>query len=269
MSGEHKNLKNFYEEQAKRVNCWHYLHFGFGRNIHKVNLQLSLNYLDLDEINNTSQMFIMDLGCGDGVFTIAIARRSKNTVIGCDISGNRIHRTKEALREVGLRNKTDLVICDATYLPFREGSIQKILCHHVLEHIPKDDSVIQEIARVLEINGALVIGVPNENCPLGKVRSTLWWNKISELFGGGRWAGHINKYSFESFQHKLRQKGLKVINSCGIGLIFPFIPIHYFILSNSGLFRLTNLIGCRFPTLSDSLLFKAVKTTILKKKCME
>ena len=44
----------------------------------------------------------MDLGCGDGVFFVEIVKRVKNTVIGCDLSSNRIYTLKEVLRRVDL-----------------------------------------------------------------------------------------------------------------------------------------------------------------------
>lgn len=47
-----------------------------------------------------------------------------------------------------------------TDLPFQTGSVDLLLCFHVLEHIPDDRAGMSEIARVLSDRGMAVIQVP-------------------------------------------------------------------------------------------------------------
>jgi SAM-dependent methyltransferase len=53
---------------------------------------------------------------------------------------------------------------DLSALPFRNASIDVIINHHVLEHVPDDSVALQEFDRVLKPGGKLFISVPiNEN----------------------------------------------------------------------------------------------------------
>lgn len=52
------------------------------------------------------------------------------------------------------------ILGDITSLPLADGSVDVILCMHVLEHIPDDGQAISELARVLASTGLAFIQVP-------------------------------------------------------------------------------------------------------------
>lgn len=63
----------------------------------------------------------------------------------------------------------DLCMCNVRYLPFRENFIDLIISVAVLEYPTEDidfESVINEIARVLKIGGAVIIieTITNQLC---------------------------------------------------------------------------------------------------------
>ncbi len=49
---------------------------------------------------------------------------------------------------------------DLTKLPFADGTIDAILCSHVLEHIPDDRAAMRELRRVLAPDGWAILVVP-------------------------------------------------------------------------------------------------------------
>jgi SAM-dependent methyltransferase len=49
---------------------------------------------------------------------------------------------------------------DAHHLPFREGSVDTVLCLELLEHVPEPDCCLAQIARVLRPGGRLLATVP-------------------------------------------------------------------------------------------------------------
>lgn len=51
-------------------------------------------------------------------------------------------------------------VLDARSLPLSDASLDLILCSHVLEHIPEDEDVMREFARVLAPSGVALIQVP-------------------------------------------------------------------------------------------------------------
>jgi SAM-dependent methyltransferase len=51
-------------------------------------------------------------------------------------------------------------VVDARALPHPDGSLDLILCSHVLEHVPEDVQVAREFARVLAPGGLALVQVP-------------------------------------------------------------------------------------------------------------
>ncbi len=49
---------------------------------------------------------------------------------------------------------------DLETLPFPAGSYDLLVCNHVLEHVPDDESALRELARVVNADGAVLITVP-------------------------------------------------------------------------------------------------------------
>ena len=51
-------------------------------------------------------------------------------------------------------------LASLTALPLRDGSVDLLVCYHVLEHVPDDCAAMREIARVLSPRGIALIEVP-------------------------------------------------------------------------------------------------------------
>jgi ubiquinone/menaquinone biosynthesis C-methylase UbiE len=80
---------------------------------------------------------ILDVGCGNGIFTLPFADAGA-TVVGLDSS-------RYLLRQ----NPHHKLICgDALHLPFKDGSFDVVFEGNVLHHVEERDRVIQEMTRV-------------------------------------------------------------------------------------------------------------------------
>ena len=70
----------------------------------------------------------------------------------------------EARRRISLDAGYDARDVDAlaslTHLPLRDGSVDLLVCYHVLEHVPDDCAAMREIARVLSPRGIALLEVP-------------------------------------------------------------------------------------------------------------
>ena len=95
---------------------------------------------------------IIDLGCGDGVFSEAAFEGFQ--IAGIDISKNAVKYAKK--REV----YRSIILADARFLPFRSNSVDTIISISVLEHIPKIDEVFNDVLRVLHKSGVFLFTVP-------------------------------------------------------------------------------------------------------------
>jgi glycosyltransferase involved in cell wall biosynthesis len=192
---------------------------------------------------------VLDVGCGDGIVTEYIAKTlgEEDRLFGVDYDPVRIKRLSN-------RIKITVIEGDITKLPIQDNFADIVNIHHVLEHIPEEEKAIAELKRILKPDGYLIIGVPHEGGTMGKILRTVhrrMYDPDKNLKSG--W--HVNFYSRKNMNEKLKKQGLNIIEIKGVGAIFPFYPIHYFILKRRALFRIGNWKAQIFKSLSDSLFF--------------
>ena len=123
---------------------------------------------------------ILDVGCGDGVFSIELAKRGYD-IVGMDLSANSINYAKYFSKRSEV--KIDFLVGDACHFPFANESFDIILCSEVLEHIKDDEDVIKEISRVTKAGGFLFLTTPSDKASTypGHVRCGYSPNDISSM----------------------------------------------------------------------------------------
>lgn len=99
----------------------------------------------------TPQSTVLDAGCGrGGVIELYWDKVRRAVGLDADLPSLREHRCLE-----------ELVAGDLARLPFREACFDLVLCSWIMEHLAKPDAVLQELARVLQDGGHLVLLAPN------------------------------------------------------------------------------------------------------------
>lgn len=97
---------------------------------------------------------ILDFGCGDGTLLEALmsSGHRPESLVGADFS-----RGELACARVRL-DSSDIALClaDGQRLPFRDASFDIVCAHLVLMLLPKIDTCLKELARVLKPGGRLV-----------------------------------------------------------------------------------------------------------------
>jgi SAM-dependent methyltransferase len=97
---------------------------------------------------------VVDLGCGTGS---TLAQLAADLLVGVDASAGALARAAEALVPVHGRRFL-LVQADLKDpLPIAADSVDRVLCHDVLECLPDTDAFVAAAARVLRPDGRLVI----------------------------------------------------------------------------------------------------------------
>lgn len=106
---------------------------------------------------------ILDLGCGTGMTTLALADNFPNTV-ACDMGAMEVRATKELLKKYGYRNK--VIKYNGKKLPFKDNNFDIVSFIEVIEHVSNPDEVLREIKRVLKPDGILHITTANKLWPI-------------------------------------------------------------------------------------------------------
>jgi ubiquinone/menaquinone biosynthesis C-methylase UbiE len=100
---------------------------------------------------------VLDVGCGSGAVTRAIAKRvgSRGLAVGLDQSPALLAVARELARQAGVGDCVEFHEGNALRLPFPDSSFDAVVCVTVLSHVPKGEAAIPELVRVLRPGGRL------------------------------------------------------------------------------------------------------------------
>jgi len=112
---------------------------------------------------------ILDVGCGDGNFTMMIARACK----ACEVYGIEIsEKGVEMARKNGI--KCYQLDVDEEDFPFEDNYFNALTALELIEHLYDPDHFLDEVYRVLKPDGLFILSTPN----LASIH-----NRIALLFG--------------------------------------------------------------------------------------
>ena len=113
----------------------------------------------LKEIVDGTPQRILDVACGTGDSTIAIAKAagSGSRVVGVDISEGMMAPLMEKAAHEGVHDRIRLQVADAEALPFPEGTFHRVTCAFGVRNFEHKDKGLEEFFRVLVPGGKAVI----------------------------------------------------------------------------------------------------------------
>lgn len=150
----------------------------------------------------------LEIGCGTGYVMAGISKAFS----GSKLTGSEIF--PEGLLYASQRSpNADFIQMDAREIPF-VNEFDVIGAFDVLEHIPEDEDVLNEIYNALKPKGFLIITVPQH----------MWlWSPVDEL------ACHERRYSPKEIHRKVKQAGFTIIHSTSfVSFLLPAMLISRF-----------------------------------------
>ena len=136
---------------------------------------------------------ILDAGCGSSLII-----QSLNNAVGMDFNLGKLR----FLRRYGM----PLVRGSAFALPFADASFDCVISQEVIEHLPYDEGIFQEMSRVLKPGGIVLLGTPDY--------ATWVWRTIEPIYGflmpGGYKDEHITHFTRESLTEIMVRHGFAV-----------------------------------------------------------
>jgi SAM-dependent methyltransferase len=106
---------------------------------------------------------MLEIGAGTGYFTLNLLRQGiVGEATATDISSGMLDALESTAAQLGVEVET--VACDAERLPFPDESVDLVLGHAVLHHVPDLPAALRECARVLRPGGTLAfMGEPSRH----------------------------------------------------------------------------------------------------------
>jgi dolichol-phosphate mannosyltransferase len=133
---------------------------------------------------------VLDVGCGSS----RIIRDLPAGSIAVDV----LQRKLRYARKFG----RPLARASGFALPFADASFSCVLCSQVIEHVPKESPILDELCRVLRPGGRLVLGTPDY--------ANWQWVYIEKLYGmvpGGYKDEHISHYTNRELREIMQARG--------------------------------------------------------------
>lgn len=203
---------------------------------------------------------ILDVGCGDGLISELIGKKTGAKMYGVDVA--------DAAVRLSRKRGIDSKIFDVNKeIPFKNSFFDAVYCGEVLEHVFDVDNLIDEIKRVLKPRGYAVITVPN---------IAAWYNRGLMLLGylpfwveasiknpvGSPFAvscGHVRAFTKSALVQLFRIHGFRIEAVTGAYINVKEVEnkIHQKIAS--GIISIVDRVFSRFPSLSTNVILKAVK----------
>ncbi|MDQ1280539.1 MAG: hypothetical protein QG670_1802 [Thermoproteota archaeon] len=144
---------------------------------------------------------VLDLGCGPGILTTALASHVSE-VVGLDITPEMIERACQRSIKLGLQN-VRFEVGEAENLPFGDSYFDAIVTRLTFHHFTSPARVLGEMVRVLRRGGKLIIAdvISSENTREAEIH-----NALEAL----RDPSHLKMLSFKELKSFVETSGLKI-----------------------------------------------------------
>jgi ubiquinone/menaquinone biosynthesis C-methylase UbiE len=213
--------------------------------VYRHNMQLRYAYVArmLAFLNiNVNGQTVVDLGCGDGQWSLELSRHHQPHLIGIDYNPLRLARYQTNIQTASVHAGSCLDI------PLPEATADIVMFHQVLEHIPEAERALQQIHRILKPEGWLMLSVPNEGSWL-KQQVQYRWLEPHALAT----SDHVNFYTPATLKTALEAAGFYVRRLDSLGFYFPYNGVSRRIVSRRWSFQLGLYLAHVIPCLRDCL----------------
>jgi malonyl-CoA O-methyltransferase len=126
-------------------------------------------YLKALENVDVYDKYVLDVGCGSGLFFKEVASKAE-VVVGVDISHKLLLKAK---KNANFYKNTFALQADADHLPFREGFFDAVFSFTVLQNMPKPGETLSELKQVTKLGGSIVVTGLKKAFPLKKFMDIL------------------------------------------------------------------------------------------------
>jgi SAM-dependent methyltransferase len=161
--------------------------------------------VDFDRLGIGHGTKVIDVGCGAGRHSFEAYRRGADVVAfdqdAAELSNvDTMFRAMADSGEAPPSAQAEAVVGDALALPFADRTFDCVIASEILEHVPADNKLIDELIRVLKVGGRLAVTVPRW------LPERLCW-LLSDDYHSNE-GGHIRIYRANRLRAKVAGRGM-------------------------------------------------------------
>jgi SAM-dependent methyltransferase len=237
-------LENIKEKVEIKNNCWYADDQAevADKGPYRHHIKKRIRYvINLIKKYTGNRSLILDMGCGDGVYTKYLEEIPNTEIIACDYNVYRLEKAKKNTQG------TIFVAGDVLCQFFKEKTFDIVLLNHIIEHIPDDSKVLAQIHKILKPSGILIIAVPNEGAFLYRMRNKFLQPNMK--------TDHVHFYTIGKMRSLIKNAGFDIAEMTSLGFEFPYTGIDWRLHRFRVLDDIMTVIGCVFPYLSSHLHF--------------
>ena len=161
--------------------------------------------VDFDRLSIGHGTKVIDVGCGAGRHSFEAYRRGADVVAfdqdAADLNNvDTMFRAMADSGEVPPSAHAEIVVGDALALPYPDRTFDCVIASEILEHVPADSAMIDELIRVLKVGGTLAVTVPRW------LPERLCW-LLSDDYHSNE-GGHIRIYRANRLRAKIATRGM-------------------------------------------------------------
>ena len=102
----------------------------------------------------TSDMQIIEIGCGTGIISLGIAAEAAR-VVGTDLSSQMIQIARQKAAEMNI-SKVEFKVCDGYSQPYKDGCFDMVLLFNIVHLVKEPGALLKEAYRLLNPGGLLL-----------------------------------------------------------------------------------------------------------------
>jgi ubiquinone/menaquinone biosynthesis C-methylase UbiE len=159
---------------------------------------------------------VIDLGCGTGSYSIALAQEGFS-VLGVDFSPKMVEKAKNKIYDES-KKRTEFQLLDINQpLPFSSNSFDHAICIHVFQVLEDPVSFLEQLHKILKPDGHFLILIKDsERRHESKIKLKKSFTKVIIILFKKilRTTKPIRKYKKAELEQLLFSSGFEVVEDC-------------------------------------------------------
>lgn len=130
------------------------------RPLHQIN-PLRLEWID--KVAGVAGKRVLDVGCGGGILSEAMAQRGAASVLGIDLAERPLKVAQLHAMESGVSHLAYRAVAAEVLADEQAGGFDIVTCMEMLEHVPRPASIVEACSRLVKPGGWVFFSTINRN----------------------------------------------------------------------------------------------------------